>query len=443
VKDGFQKFLKKELKLLKFYSTKNKKNVVSFSEAVGQGLASDGGLFVPQSFPKFEMKDFKDDSIQNVASKIFSEFFKDEILFDKKESEISKKAFNFKIPLIYLNNDTAVLELFHGPTAAFKDVGARFLAECLKVVAGSDEKKYTILVATSGDTGGAVAAAFNLAKNFEVFVLYPKGKVSPLQEKQLTCWGSNIHALSVDGNFDDCQRMVKSAFLSSWWKKNKNLTSANSINIARILPQAIYYAASSLWYLKKNGFWPGFIIPSGNLGNGMAALWAKQMGFPIREIVFATNENKSIVDYVSGNPWKPNRTKITLANAMDVGNPSNIERLFNLYSNQKEFKGIVNAQSVSDHEIKETISLGQEKWNQIWCPHTATAAYVRESLSSPHWIIVSTAHPAKFSEVVTPLIQNKLEFPTNLKDLYSKKSNFIEIKATDEALIKAVLNFEK
>jgi threonine synthase len=408
------------------------------------GLAADGGLLIPEGFPSLTMSDFdSEDSIQSVASHIFSHFFKDDLIFHGKENEISKNAFNFNIPLVYLKSETAVLELFHGPTSAFKDVGARFLKECLSAIAKKENKNYTILVATSGDTGGAVAAAFDLAKHFEVFVLYPKGKVSPLQEKQLTCWGKNIHSLSVNGNFDDCQRLVKSAFSNPWWKQNKNLTSANSINIARILPQTVYYAAASLWYYKKTGKKPGFIIPSGNLGNGIAALWAKEMGFPIREVHFATNENRSIVDYVSGQDWKPQSTKITLANAMDVGNPSNIERLFSLYKSQNEFRGIIQSTSVSNEEIQAAIATGEAKWNQVWCPHTATAAVVRENLNSSDWIIVATAHPAKFAETVQPLIHSPLIMPDNLSALYSKTSNYSEIQPTDESLINSVISSKK
>ena len=424
---------------MRFHSTRDPNKFLSFSQAVSIGLASDGGLLIPNEFPLFSVKDFQgDDSIQKVAAAIFAKFFKDDPIFEGKENIISNNSFNFEIPLVYLKSETAVLELFHGPTSAFKDVGARFLAECLKVIALTEKKHYTILVATSGDTGGAVASAFNLADNFDVYILYPKGKVSVLQEKQLTCWGKNIHSLSVRGNFDDCQRLVKSAFLNPWWQQNKNLTSANSINIARILPQAVYYAASSLWYYKKTGAMPGFIIPTGNLGNGVAALWAKQMGFPIREIHFATNENRSITDYISGKEWMPQSTKVTLANAMDVGNPSNIERLFSLYKTQDDFKGIISSSSVSDLEIKSTIATGEAKWNQVWCPHTATAAIVREHLKSPNWIIVATAHPSKFAEIVAPLIHNPLIMPDNLAALYSKETNFSEIQPNDDSLIEAV-----
>jgi threonine synthase len=379
---------------MKFVSTRNSKNSVTFSEAVKIGLASDGGLFVPESFPYFDLKQFSGtESIQEIAQVILNKFIQDDPLLGQPEDikKFIQSAFDFPIPLNYLNHSTAILELFHGPTAAFKDIGAKFLSACLTRLAEVENKKYTILVATSGDTGGAVASAFNLNDRFEVVVLFPKGKVSSLQEKQLTCWGNNVISVAVNGNFDDCQKLVKSAFSNSWWKTNRNLTSANSINLARILPQSIYYAAASLWYFHRTGSKPGFVIPSGNLGNGVAALWAKEMGFPIRWIIFATNENRPIVDYLENKGWNPQPTKTTLANAMDVGNPSNMERLMDLYPDVRPIRNIANGLSVSDSQIKETIKDGPKDWGQVWCPHTATAVFARTKLKSDHWIIVSTA----------------------------------------------------
>jgi threonine synthase len=422
---------------MKFVSTRNSKNSVTFSEAVKIGLASDGGLFVPESFPYFDLKQFSGtESIQEIAQVILNKFIQDDPLLGQPEDikKFIQSAFDFPIPLNYLNHSTAILELFHGPTAAFKDIGAKFLSACLTRLAEVENKKYTILVATSGDTGGAVASAFNLNDRFEVVVLFPKGKVSSLQEKQLTCWGNNVISVAVNGNFDDCQKLVKSAFSNSWWKTNRNLTSANSINLARILPQSIYYAAASLWYFHRTGSKPGFVIPSGNLGNGVAALWAKEMGFPIRWIIFATNENRPIVDYLENKGWNPQPTKTTLANAMDVGNPSNMERLMDLYPDVRPIRNIANGLSVSDSQIKETIKDGPKDWGQVWCPHTATAVFARTKLKSDHWIIVSTAHPAKFLETVQPLINQKVVLPASLEALYKRQSCFYEIEPTDEAL---------
>jgi threonine synthase len=424
---------------MRFLSTRNKQMSFSFSDAVKAGLAPDGGLFVPDHFPIFDMDLFQENSsIQFVAKKILDQFIKDDSLLSSFSQDIIDSSFTFSIPLKHITETTAVLELFHGPTAAFKDVGARFLAACLGEIAKQENKKYTILVATSGDTGGAVAAAFDLNDRFKVIILYPKGKVSPLQEKQLTCWGSNVVSIAVNGSFDDCQRLAKSAFSNNWWKESQNLTSANSINIARILPQSIYYAAASLWYLNKTGMEAGFVIPSGNLGNGVAALWAKEMGFPIRSIAFSTNENKSIVDYFKTNAWKPQETKVTLANAMDVGNPSNIERLLDLYPTNRPIQKIAQAKSVNDKQIINTIKNGPKNWGEVWCPHTATAVYVREQIAEDHLIIVSTAHPAKFLEVVQPLISFQIEVPKSLTELYNKESRFYEIEANDSALIELI-----
>jgi len=236
---------------MKFKSTRGKAPVLNFSEALRVGLASDGGLYIPETFPVFEMKNFsKNTSFQKIAETLLLPFLSEDPL-ESSISEMIQNALNFPIPIVKLDETTSVLELFHGPTAAFKDVGARFLAECLERI--SEKKKWTILVATSGDTGSAVAAAFHGKTNVEVFILYPKGLVSPFQEEQLTSWGDNVRAFTVAGTFDDCQKIVKEAFADSRWKNNKNLISANSINIGRILPQAVYYASTSINYYNETG----------------------------------------------------------------------------------------------------------------------------------------------------------------------------------------------
>jgi len=402
---------------MKLISTRGNSPAVTISQAIDAGLAPDGGLYVPEYFPKYQGGNF--DLVTTLAP-----FFEGDPLSSSLK-EICESAFNFPIPL-----RNHVLELFHGPTAAFKDVGARFLAECQVRLA---KENRTVLVATSGDTGGAVAAAYHGRSHFEVIILFPKGMVSTRQLHQLTCWGGNVRAFAVEGTFDDCQRMAKEAFADPEWKKSTTLTSANSINIGRLLPQMTYYANASVNYKKNFGVAPGFIIPSGNLGNSVAALWAKKMGFPIGKIVMATNANRSILDYLNTGVNTPHQTIPTLANAMDVGNPSNLERAIHLYPVMEDLRKDVQAISVSDPEIKETIANGIKDEN-IWCPHTATAVHARKSLPGNDWIIVATAHPAKFETIVEPLIQQKVVVPPALSELLSKPSNFTEIKSNLESL---------
>jgi len=293
------------------------------------------------------------------------------------------------------------------------------------------------LVATSGDTGGAVAAAFNESKKGKVVILYPKGLVSEFQEKQLTCWGKNVVALRVQGSFDDCQRIVKSAFASDELK-SKNLTSANSINIGRILPQVVYYAFASLLYFRKVGRRPGFIVPTGNVGNALACVWAKKMGFPIENIVMACNANKAVIDYLKTGEISPRPAVATLANAMDVGNPSNLERLKDLYPKLSDLKKFASAYSVTDQQISETLIYAKKTWGKIFCPHTATAihtlGHLPSDLKDRDWIIVATAHPAKFQNVIEPLIKEKLSIPKTLEAITQMPSNFKEINADLKSL---------
>jgi threonine synthase len=419
---------------MKFRSTRSTSPPVTLSEAIQRSIAADGGLYVPESFPTFKIEDFeKLKSWQEIGERILEIFFEDDALASHL-AEICSEAFNFPIPLNYINDDTAVLELFHGPTAAFKDVGARFLAACVSRLSGQK----TVIVATSGDTGGAVAAAFNQYPEIRVIVLFPKNKISPRQQQQLTCWGESVSAFAVRGDFDDCQRIVKSAFANRAWADAKGLLSANSINLGRLLPQTVYCAAAGLWYLRERGRVPGFIIPTGNLGNAVAAFWARRMGLPVREIILATNENDAIPAYFSSGSWKPHPTVATLANAMDVGNPGNMERLIDLHAEVAELRRIAQSFSVSDQEITDTIAGDYRSRQLIWCPHTATAVHARRRLSSPHWIIVATAHPAKFESIVEPLIGRSLNLPPSLAQLFAAPSRFEEIDPEFEALREAL-----
>jgi threonine synthase len=404
---------------MKFISTRKSIVPVTFSESLLMGLATDGGLLIPEYLPCFKENDLiamASASFIQIA-KIIAHSFMDDDELSNKVDIICDEAFNFEVPLKKLNVDTAILELFHGPTCAFKDIGARFLASAIGQLQSEKKQNLTVLVATSGDTGSAVASAFYKKPFIDVIVLYPEGKISPRQEIQLTCWGNNVKSFAVLGNFDDCQKMVKEAFRDPWWMNHKNLISANSISIGRILPQTFYYAWASLNYLKNNGEKPGFIIPTGNLGNATACLWAKKMGFPIREIVMTTNQNHALLDYATTGVFNSHATISTLANAMDVGNPSNMERILNLYSEHQDFKKEVQVFSVDDEQISLTIKNGEKHWGEVFCPHTATAVYAREQIKSGHWIIVATAQPAKFETIVAPLVGREIAMPKELAEI--------------------------
>lgn len=389
---------------IRFQSTRDTRPSISFSQALLQGLAPDGGLYVPTSWPSIELPALsRENTLSGIANRLIGPFVNGDPLAPRLP-EITAEAFNFPAPLTMLDDALGVLELFHGPTAAFKDFGARFLAANFARLREPGSQPITILVATSGDTGGAVAAAFHGRPGINVGVLFPKGLVSPTQERQLTCWGGNVKSFAVHGTFDDCQRLVKQAFVDPELRQQTQLSSANSINLGRLLPQAVYYAASSLEVWKKHGEPASYIIPSGNLGNAAACIWARKVGLPIRDIVLAHNANQTVTDFLHTGEWRPRPSIATLASAMDVGNPSNMERLRSLFADLAQLRNAVSAEWVDDAAIRERIREGFERYGQIWCPHTATAAEVYERLvvgkRPGRWIIVSTAHPAKFSEIV-------------------------------------------
>ncbi|MBA3661879.1 MAG: threonine synthase [Gammaproteobacteria bacterium] len=407
---------------MKFSSTRDQKRSDTLSAAISKGLASDGGLFVPEYLPQVDLKLFNPNlSLANFAQTLLHYFFAgDELEHNLKE--IIKNVFTFPLPLTTINSTTFVLELFHGPTSSFKDIGTRFLAECISHV--SKKHATTILVATSGDTGSAVASAFYLKRNVNVIILYPKGKISPIQEHQITCWDNNIIALAVEGTFDRCQHLVKIAFQDPWWQKNIHLNSANSINIGRLLPQIIYYAYSSMQFYHQYSTFPGYIIPTGNLGNAVAGYYAKKMGFPIREIVLATNANLTLSDYLAYGHYKPRESLATLANAMDVGNPSNFERLNFLFKNFDTLRNEVNVISADDNDITNTIKTIYNKHSKIICPHTATAFYARKQLSYLPWIIVATADPGKFDSVIRKIIHESIPLSPQLQTILAKPAGF-------------------
>jgi threonine synthase len=422
-----------------FASTRGEAPPVGFSQALLQGLAPDGGLYVPTQWPAAAAGVDAGESLPAIGQKLIGAFAAGDAL-EASLPEIVREAFDFPAPLVALTEESrlSVLELFHGPTAAFKDFGARFLAASLTRIPRPQGKVLRILVATSGDTGGAVAAAFHKRPGLEVVVLYPKGGVSPTQQQQLTCWGDNVTSLAVRGTFDDCQRLVKEAFLDPGLFPGVELSSANSINLGRLLPQAVYYAASSLTIERLTGQRACYVIPSGNLGNSVACVWARQMGFPIEKIVLAHNANRTVPDFLATGQLIPRPSVATLASAMDVGNPSNLERLLALYPDARVMADHLSAMSVSDAQIRERIRADYARLGATWCPHTATAAEVHASLPAAEraghpWVLVATAHPAKFREIVEPLVGH-VPVPVNLQKLFELPSHFTEIDPTLQAL---------
>ncbi len=450
---------------MRFVSTRDPALSTGLTEALEQGLAPDGGLYVPRDWPALSRHqlagvalfaqqrqharaagqgDAPEDLgtwtsapvLSALAASILQPFAEGSRLAPMLAA-IAAEAFSFDAPLVPLvpvdpQGRVSVLELFRGPTAAFKDFGARFLAASLARLRAPGEGTLTILVATSGDTGGAVAAAFHERPGLEVVVLFPKGLVTPTQERQLTCWGGNVRSFAVRGTFDDCQRMVKEAFLDRELRARRALSSANSINLGRLLPQAVYYAASSLAIWRASGEEASFVIPAGNLGNALACILARKLGLPIADIVLAHNANRVVPDFLRTGTWQPRPSIATLASAMDVGNPSNMERLRALYPDLAELRGAVQADSVEDADIRARIRLDFQRFGRVWCPHSATAAEVyerlpRERRDAGRWVLVATAHPAKFREIVEPLIGRPVALPDSLAQLLTRPVSCTEL----------------
>ncbi len=419
-------------------STRGQSPSIPLHQAIIEGIAPDGGLYLPEHIPQIHLPELlASETYQEAALQIMSPFFVGDLLAEKLPG-IIERAFNFPAPLKQLNTKRDfLLELFHGPTSAFKDVGARFLAECFAAVP-TGNKIRTILVATSGDTGGAVAAAFYKHENVRVMVLFPEGRVSARQAHQLSCFGDNIHSYRVQGSFDDCQRLVKAAFADAQLSEQFSLTSANSINLGRLLPQMSYYAWAAVQHanLNRNNGLLNFIIPSGNLGNAFAAILAKAAGVPIGDIVLATNANTVLPDFFATGEYTPRDSLSTLANAMDVGAPSNLERLRYFYPDNKIHDAILKIESVSDDEIRRAIPVTLDKYGEVICPHTACGMVALERLRDAgdqrDWCVVATAHPAKFETVVEPLIQQSVAIPQPLQELLDR--------AAESGLLKPELN---
>jgi threonine synthase len=421
-----------------YVSTRGGTQPVPLSGAIRAGLAPDGGLFIPARLPPAGGLEAQA-PLPALAAAVLAPFAERDILAADLPA-ICRDAFDFSAPLVPVRADgpASVLELFHGPTCAFKDFGARFLAESLERLCDDARRPLTVLVATSGDTGGAVAAAFHRRPWAEVVLLYPKALVSPRQAQQLSCWGDNVRTFAVAGTFDDCQRMVKAAFRDPELSARRHFSSANSINIGRLLPQAVYFAQASLAIARSEGRRPNFIIPSGNLGNAAACVLARALGLPIGDVVLATNANHTIVDFLERGEWRPRPSVATLASAMDVGDPSNMERLRAWAGDLDGLRRQVSAYAVSDDEIRARIREDASTLDRVWCPHTATAADVYRRLSPARreepWVIVATAHPAKFDEVVEPLIGRPIPVPANLERLLRLPRHDEDLAPTLDAL---------
>jgi len=428
---------------MKFISTRDNSPAVSFFEAMRRGLAPDGGLYMPEQIPVLSESFWS-----SISGKTFTEIafemakpYLEEELTESTLRDVVEEAFNFPVRLKNLGNRQHILELFHGPTLAFKDFGARFMARLFSENAQKKDEEVTILVATSGDTGGAVANGFYKVPGVKVCLLYPKGKVSPLQEKQMTTLGENITALEVDGVFDDCQRLVKKAFLDNELNKKIQLSSANSINIARLLPQSFYYAFAVAKLMRNEELSepPVFSVPSGNFGNLTGGMLAGRMGLPVKHFLAATNVNDVVPNYLKSGDFEPKDSIQTISNAMDVGNPSNFSRMkFLFQGSDSAMRNIISGYSYSDEETRQTIlEVYEEKGGYLLCPHTAIGyraaiEYQSEKNVDSHLITLATADPVKFRDVIEPVIGKKIELPAGLNRTLKNEKKSLSIDKSYE-----------
>lgn len=421
-----------------FVSTRGQSAAVSLGAAIAAGLAPDGGLYVPEQLPAPRAW-VPMPTLAQTATQVLAPFFAGDPLADALP-DICRHALDFPVPLRPLaRRGDHVLELFHGPTAAFKDVGARFLAATLARLRSGAERPLTILVATSGDTGAAVAAAFHGQPGLRVVVLYPDGRVSPRQAHQLGCFGDNIRTFRVAGSFDDCQAMVKQALADTALQAVTPLSSANSISLGRLLPQMSYYAHAALQHQQAGRPVLNLVVPTGNLGNAMAAILARSIGLPIGRIVLATNANDVLPRYFAGDEYQPAHSVATTANAMDVGAPSNFERLRWLFAGDDvALRTAFTAHAVDDVAIRATIAAAHAGSGEVFCPHTATAVKVLADLrlqgAKSDWAVVATAHPAKFESVVEPLVGQPVEVPPALAGLLQRPAHAEPMVADYRAL---------
>ena len=420
---------------MNYYSTNDKSAMVNFKDATILGQAPDRGLYFPERIPQVEkslLDNIESLSDQEIAFRVIRPYAGDAI----NESDLQRivdETINFPIPVVHIHDSIYTLELFHGPTLAFKDIGARFMSRCLSHFSKESSQKVTVLVATSGDTGGAVANGFYDVPGVEVVILYPSGKVSSVQEKQLATLGKNIKALEVEGTFDDCQQMVKQAFMDEDLKAKMFLTSANSINVARWLPQQFYYfLAWKQWKFKDNP--PVICVPSGNFGNICAGLLAQKSGLPVKHFIAATNANDIVTRYLQSGIYQSRKAVATLSNAMDVGDPSNFVRILELF--QREYgivKGALSSESVSDEETVQTIEKVKRSYNYLLDPHGAVGYAVLKKYLDVHTadkgIFLETAHPVKFYDVVEPVIKEKIPLPGSVQSIINKKKESVLMPA--------------
>jgi len=436
---------------VKYYSTNKESPIVDFKEATIKGQAPDKGLYFPEVIPQVDkelINKIESTSNEEIAFRVIKPYVGNTI-DDESLFQIVSETVNFPIPLVEVNDKISSLELFHGPTLAFKDVGARFMSRCLghflsQNTESSIKRNVTVLVATSGDTGGAVANGFYDVEGVDVIILYPSGKVSPVQEKQLTTLGKNIKALEVQGTFDDCQQMVKQAFTDKDIKEKLFLTSANSINVARWLPQQFYYFfAYKQWKEKNNP--PVISVPSGNFGNICAGILAMQSGLPIKHFIAACNANDIVSEYLDSEKLIPRQSVTTLSNAMDVGNPSNFVRILEIFHHQfPELKSKLSSYSISDKETMKTIAEVYQKENYILDPHGAVGylslqRYLNDN-PNEKGIFLETAHPVKFPEAVEKATGHFISIPDSLLPIMKKDKFSIFITADYSALKDFLLN---
>jgi threonine synthase len=416
---------------LRFYSTKGNSISVGFKDALFHGLAPDGGLYMPETIPHLGIDFFKSDlSYPELAVGMIHPFTKDD-LTHAQLTNICELAFDFPLRIKELNKTDSVLELFHGPTFAFKDFAARFMARTMSYFLENKDDELTILVATSGDTGSAVANGFFNIDGINVIILYPSNRVSAIQENQLTTLGGNITALEIDGSFDDCQRMVKAAFQDIDLQNRLSLSSANSINMARLLPQSVYY--SWAWKLCAENKPIIFSVPSGNFGNLTGGLLANRMGVPVEKFIAATNANDTFPNFLSSGTIQHQDAVQTISNAMDVGVPSNLDRIQNLFHDDiNQVKVDISSWSFTDKDTKESIRNIQDEFGYLIDPHTAVGVlglikYRNETNSKTKGVVLSTAHPGKFADVIEPIIGNKTALPESLQIAMKKEKNSIKM----------------
>jgi threonine synthase len=423
---------------MQYFSLNNKAPLTSFKNAVIKGLAPDKGLYFPESLTPLSdsfWNNLDDLKTTEIALEVIRQFVSSDIP-ETELNRIVKETLSFDFPVVRLNDHISTLELFHGPTMAFKDVGARFMARCLGYFNQDNSEEVTVLVATSGDTGGAVANGFLGVKGVNVVILYPSGKVSDIQEKQLTTLGQNITALEVDGVFDDCQDMVKRAFLDEELTGRMQLTSANSINVARWLPQMFYFIFAYK-QLKNKHDNIVFSVPSGNFGNICAAMMAQKLGLPVKHFIASNNKNNVVTEYLKTRSYDPKPSIQTISNAMDVGNPSNFIRILEIYNNDFEaLSKNLSSFSFTDEQTKAAMSEIYKRYNYIADPHGAVgylgAKNYLESHPNTHCVFLETAHPTKFLDVVEEVIITEVTLPKQIQAVIYKKKEAIHIKNYSE-----------